>query len=161
MRWLKAYNEQHTSSGRNVGFYGLDLYSLSSSINARLVTNAERYYRTMYYAESNSWNQRDQHMFETLQSVLAFRGPQAKAVIWEHNSHIGDARATEMSARGEFNIGQLARQQYGNDAYLIGFGTDHGTVAAASERGRPHGDQTGTTVAYRQLPTRLPRSAYR
>lgn len=103
--------------------------------NARLIANAERYYRTMYYAENNSWNQRDQHMFETLQSVLAFRGPESKAIIWEHNSHIGDARATQMSARGEFNIGQLARQEYGDRAYLIGFGTDHGTVAAASEWG--------------------------
>ena len=103
--------------------------------NARLVANAERYYRTMYYAENNSWNQRDQHMFDTLQSVLAHRGPEAKAVIWEHNSHIGDARATQMSARGEFNIGQLVRQHYADAAYLIGFGTDHGTVAAASEWG--------------------------
>jgi protein-L-isoaspartate(D-aspartate) O-methyltransferase len=91
----------------------------------------------MYYAANNSWNQRDQHMFETLQAVLAFRGAESKAVIWEHNSHIGDARATEMSARGEFNIGQLARQAYGDAAYLIGFGTDHGTVAAASEWGGP------------------------
>ena len=105
--------------------------------NARLVANAERYYRTMYYAENNSWNQRDQHMFETLQSVLKFRGPTSKAVIWEHNSHVGDARATQMSARGEFNIGQLVRQAYGDNAYLIGFGTDHGTVAAASEWGGP------------------------
>ena len=105
--------------------------------NARLVANAERYYRTMYYAENNSWNQRDQHMFDTLQSVLANRGPEAKAVIWEHNSHIGDARATQMSARGEFNIGQLVRQHYADAAYLIGFGTDHGTVAAASEWGGP------------------------
>ena len=105
--------------------------------NARVVSNAERYYRTMYFAENNSWNQRDQHMFETLQSVLNFRGPDAKAVIWEHNSHIGDARATEMSARGELNVGQLVRQEYGNAAYLIGFGTDHGTVAAASEWGGP------------------------
>jgi protein-L-isoaspartate(D-aspartate) O-methyltransferase len=76
-------------------------------------------------------------MFETLQAVLAFRGPESKAVVWEHNSHIGDARATEMSARGEFNIGQLVRQEYGDAAYLIGFGTDHGTVAAASEWGGP------------------------
>jgi len=105
--------------------------------NARLVANAERYYRTMYYAENNSWNQRDQHMFETLKSVLKFRGPTSKAVIWEHNSHIGDARATQMSARGEFNIGQLVRQEYDDDTYLIGFGTDHGTVAAASEWGGP------------------------
>ena len=105
--------------------------------NARLVANAERYYRTMYYAENNSWNQRDQHMFETLQAVLKFRGENSKAIIWEHNSHIGDARATQMSARGEFNIGQLARQEYGDAAFLIGFGTDHGTVAAASEWGGP------------------------
>jgi protein-L-isoaspartate(D-aspartate) O-methyltransferase len=76
-------------------------------------------------------------MFETLQSVLAFRGPKSKIVVWEHNSHIGDARATEMSARGEFNIGQLVRQKYGVLAYNIGFGTDHGTVAAASEWGGP------------------------
>jgi len=105
--------------------------------NARLVANAERYYRTMYYAENNSWNQRDQHMYETLQSVLEFRGPASKAVVWEHNSHVGDARATQMSARGELNIGQLVRQEYGDSAYLIGFGTDHGTVAAASEWGGP------------------------
>ena len=105
--------------------------------NARLVANAERYYRTMYYAEQNSWNQRDQHMFDSLESVLAFRGADAKAVVWAHNSHVGDARATQMSARGEFNIGQLVRQKYGDAAYLIGFGTDHGTVAAASEWGGP------------------------
>ena len=213
--WLKAHNEKISSAEEQTGFYGLDLYSMFSSMevvlnyleevdpetaevarlrygcmmpwandpamyaqvtitrqyrecekdvldtlqnlmkkrvdycradgerffnaeqNARLVANAERYYRTMYYAENNSWNQRDQHMFETLQSVLKFRGPTSKAVIWEHNSHVGDARATQMSARGEFNIGQLARQEYGDNAYLIGFGTDHGTVAAASEWGGP------------------------
>lgn len=105
--------------------------------NAQLIANAERYYRTMYYAEQNSWNQRDQHMFDTLESVLAFRGTDTKAIIWAHNSHIGDARATQMSARGELNIGQLVRQKYGAAAYLIGFGTDHGTVAAASEWGGP------------------------
>jgi len=214
-RWLKAHNDTVAKDENKVGFYGLDLYSLGTSIdvvlsylesidpetaqvarmrygcltpwvsdpglyaqvtmtkhyreceaevvatlqdllgkrleyskadgkrffeveqNARLVANAERYYRTMYYAENNSWNQRDKHMFETLQSVLEFRGPQSKIVVWEHNSHIGDARATEMSARGEFNIGQLVRQKYGDEAYLIGFGTDHGTVAAASEWGGP------------------------
>jgi len=215
INWLKAHNATVKDPDQQVGFYGLDLYSLYTSIevvlhyldkvdpetaevarlrygclmpwasdpsmysrltltkqyrecekevlatlkdlhnkrmeysradgerffdaeqNARVVSNAERYYRTMYFAENNSWNQRDQHMFETLQSVLAFRGPDAKAVIWEHNSHIGDARATEMSARGELNVGQLVRQEYGDAAYLIGFGTDHGTVAAASEWGGP------------------------
>jgi protein-L-isoaspartate(D-aspartate) O-methyltransferase len=215
IHWLKSHNEKIDSPEKKTGFYGLDLYSMYSSMevvlnylekvdpetaevarlrygclmpwasdpamyaqvtitrqyreceeevldtlrnllkkrmdyssadgerffnaeqNARLVANAERYYRTMYYAENNSWNQRDQHMFETLQSVLKFRGPTSKAVIWEHNSHVGDARATQMSARSEFNIGQLVRQEYDDNAYLIGFGTDHGTVAAASEWGGP------------------------
>lgn len=213
--WLKAHNDKTASTVDKVGFYGLDLYSLFSSIemvldylekvdpqtaevarvrygclmpwaddpsmysravitrqykecevevlrmlqdlldkrleysladgekffnaqqNAKLVANAERYYRTMYYAENNSWNQRDEHMFETLQSILKFRGSQAKAVVWEHNSHIGDARATQMGARGELNVGQLAREAYGDKVYNIGFGTDHGTVAAASEWGGP------------------------
>lgn len=105
--------------------------------NAKLIVNAERYYRTLYCAENNSWNQRDQHMFEALQAVLEFRGSKSKAVVWAHNSHIGDARATQMGARGELNIGQLARQEYGDKAYNIGFGTDHGTVAAASDWGEP------------------------
>jgi len=213
--WLKSHNDSVSGPAKQVGFYGLDLYSLGASIevvldylesvdpetaevarlrygclapwtddpalygrvlitrqyksceegilamlkdllkkrlqytcadgeryfnaeqNAQLVANAERYYRTMYYAEQNSWNQRDQHMFNTLESVLAFRGQDAKAVVWAHNSHVGDARATQMSARGELNIGQLVRQKYGDGAYLIGFGTDHGTVAAASEWGGP------------------------
>lgn len=214
-RWLKNHNSQLNIAEKRVGFYGLDIYSLATSIeavlnyldsidpktaqvartrygcltpwasdpalysqinmtkqyqncekevvetlqdllrkrlnyakadgdkffdaqqNARLVANAERYYRTMYYSENNSWNQRDQHMFETLQSVLAYNGEGSKAVVWEHNSHIGDARATEMGARGELNIGQLAREHYGDKAYLIGFGTDHGTVAAASHWDEP------------------------
>lgn len=105
--------------------------------NAYLIRNTERYYRSMYYAENNSWNQRDSHMFETLKSVLVHNGPDSKAVIWGHNSHIGDARATEMSTRGEFNLGQLVREEYGDGAYLIAFGTDHGTVAAASSWGGP------------------------
>lgn len=100
--------------------------------NARLVANAERYYRAMYYRSHESWNLRDAHMFETLQAILAFHGEDAKAVVWEHNSHLGDARATEMTARGELNVGQLCRQHYGDAAYLIGAGTDHGTVAAAA-----------------------------
>ena len=101
--------------------------------NARLIANAERYYRIMYYGSRASWNLRDSHMFETLQTLLAHHGPQAKAIVWAHNSHIGNAAATEMSARGEFNIGQLARKKFGDDCYAIGFGTDHGTVAAASD----------------------------
>jgi protein-L-isoaspartate(D-aspartate) O-methyltransferase len=101
--------------------------------NARLVANAERYYRIMYYGSAESWNLRDRHMFETLESLLAFQGTSARAVVWEHNSHVGDAAATEMSARGELNVGQLCREHHGNGAFLVGFGTDRGTVAAASD----------------------------
>ncbi len=100
--------------------------------NARLVADAESYYRIMYYGHHESWNLRDTHMFQTLQSLLHFGGPDTKAVVWEHNSHVGDARATEMSARGELNVGELCRREFGDAMYSIGFGTDHGTVAAAS-----------------------------
>jgi protein-L-isoaspartate(D-aspartate) O-methyltransferase len=101
--------------------------------NARIVTAAEQYYRVMYYGDAVSWNLRDQHMFDTLERLLAHRGPDSKAVVWAHNSHIGDAEFTEMGqVRGEHNIGQLARARFGGAAALIGFGTDRGTVAAAS-----------------------------
>ena len=101
--------------------------------NARLVVDAEHYYRTMYYGSRASWNLRDTHMFETLRTLLAFHGPETKAIVWAHNSHIGDASATEMSARGEYNIGQLCREEFGASSYSIGFGTNKGTVAAASD----------------------------
>ena len=103
-------------------------------MNARLVTSAERYYRIMYYGGAESWNLRDSHMAETLEYLLEQRGPDAKALVWAHNSHIGDARATEMGqARGEHNIGQLAREKWGEDVALVGFGTHEGTVTAASD----------------------------
>ncbi|HEU5304206.1 MAG TPA: erythromycin esterase family protein [Gemmatimonadales bacterium] len=105
--------------------------------NARLIANAEQYYRIMYYGSVDSWNLRDQHMFDTLVALLAYRGPEARAVVWEHNSHIGDAAATEMGARGEHNVGRLCRRDFGDQAYSIGFGTDHGTVAAASNWDEP------------------------
>ena len=101
--------------------------------NARLVTNAERYYRIMYYGSRASWNLRDEHMFTTLKNLLAFYGTDSKAIVWAHNSHVGDAAATEMASRGEHNIGHLCRQEFGGSAYLIGFGTNSGTVAAASD----------------------------
>lgn len=102
--------------------------------NARLIAFAERYYRTMYYGGPQSWNLRDTHMFETLERILDARGPNAKAVVWAHNSHIGDARYTEMGiSREEVNIGQLCRQRFGDAAALIGFGTHAGTVAAATD----------------------------
>jgi len=105
--------------------------------NARLVANAERYYRTMYYGSRASWNLRDDHMFRTLKTLLAHHGQHSKGIVWAHNSHIGDARATEMSARAEHNIGEFCRKEFGQKCYAIGFGTDHGTVAAASEWGGP------------------------
>ncbi|MEX2286403.1 MAG: protein-L-isoaspartate(D-aspartate) O-methyltransferase [Planctomycetaceae bacterium] len=105
--------------------------------NARLVADAERYYRVMYYGSNESWNLRDQHMFDTLDLLLGFHGASAKAVVWEHNSHLGDAAATEMGAGGQTNVGQLCRTRYGSSAYLIGQGTDHGTVAAAANWDEP------------------------
>jgi protein-L-isoaspartate(D-aspartate) O-methyltransferase len=106
---------------------------LDAEQNARVAANAERYYRAMYVGGAESWNLRDTHMFETLEAVLAFHEPDAKAVVWAHNSHLGDASATAMARRGEINLGQLVRERFAEDAYLIGFGTDHGTVAAATE----------------------------
>lgn len=100
--------------------------------NAALVEHAERYYRTMYYGSRASWNLRDSHMFETLKHLLHAGGDEARAVVWAHNSHVGDARHTEMSARGEHNIGQLCRQEWGDAVRNIGMGTNSGTVAAAS-----------------------------
>ena len=101
--------------------------------NARLVANAERYYRTLYYGSQSSWNLRDNYMFETLQTLLEHYTPDNKAVVWAHNSHVGEAEATEMSSRGDLNIGHLCRKSFGDDVYSIGFGSDHGTVAAASD----------------------------
>jgi protein-L-isoaspartate(D-aspartate) O-methyltransferase len=104
---------------------------------AYVVKNAERYYRVMYYGASDSWNLRDEHMFDTLEAVRGYRGENTKAVVWAHNSHVGNAAATEMGLRDEINIGHLARRRHGLGAYLIGFGTDHGTVAAASNWDEP------------------------
>ncbi len=109
-----------------------DDHAFDAVQNARLVANAESYYRIMYYGSAASWNLRDRHMFGTLEALLEHGGPDSRAVVWAHNSHIGDARATEMSARGELNLGELCRQRFGDAVYSIGFGTDHGTVAAAS-----------------------------
>lgn len=102
--------------------------------NARIVKEAEKYYRIMYYGDANSWNLRDSHMADTLDRLLEHRGPDAKAIVWAHNSHIGDASQTEMGwIRGEHNIGQLVREKYGDDCALIGFSTHEGEVAAADD----------------------------
>jgi erythromycin esterase-like protein len=220
--WLREHNDGVTGYGRQVGFYGLDLYSLNHSIhavlqyldkvdpeaarraryryscfedfgedaqaygyaagfgltqscerevleqlvelqriasdyaridgrvaedehffaeqNARLIKNAEQYYRTMFGGRISSWNLRDRHMFSTLEALdahLSRVGQPAKIVVWEHNSHLGDARATEMRTRGELNVGQLARERFGRDAVLVGFTTYGGTVTAANDWDAP------------------------
>ncbi|MGJ3254140.1 MAG: erythromycin esterase family protein [Elainellaceae cyanobacterium] len=220
--WLRGYNDSLSESDRNVGFYGLDLYSLYNSIeavldyleqidpeaaqraryryscfehfgedsqsygyaasfnlsqsckdavinqlldlqrhvadyakrdgrvpedeyfyaeqNARLVKNAEEYYRSMFRGRVLSWNLRDRHMAETLDHLVAHLSRDStppKVVLWAHNSHLGDARATDMGSQGELNVGQLVRDRYQNDAVLVGFSTYTGTVAAASNWDAP------------------------
>jgi len=105
--------------------------------NARLVAHAEQYYRVMYQGGHHSWNLRDRHMFETLRVLLAWHGEASRAVVWAHNSHVGDAEATEMGAQGQETIGGLCRNWLREQAFLVGFGTDRGTVAAASDWGGP------------------------
>lgn len=115
---------------------GQDGAFLDAAQNARLVAAAERYYRAMYYGTAESWNLRDTHMYETLAHLLEAHGPTARAVVWAHNSHIGDAAATEMGqSRGELNIGQLCREHLGEAAALVGMDTHTGTVAAAHDWG--------------------------
>jgi erythromycin esterase-like protein len=111
---------------------------LDAQANARLVKNAEAYYRVMYYGSAESWNLRDTHMFEALNMILDAKGPGAKAIVWAHNSHIGNAAFTEMGQhREELNIGQLTKEKFGHEARLIGFGTHTGTVAAADDWDEP------------------------
>jgi erythromycin esterase-like protein/predicted phosphoribosyltransferase len=220
--WLKEHNEALPADAPKVGFYGLDLYSLHTSIravlgyldkvdpdgaarararyacfdhfgddpqvygyavtqglyepcenevvgqlvdmqrraaelaqrdgrvgedefffaeqNARLARNAEAYYRAMFYGRIPSWNLRDRHMAETLEALakhLQRRDGRAKVVVWAHNSHLGDARATAMVTEGELNLGQLARERYGRESVLLGFTTHAGTVTAATNWDEP------------------------
>jgi erythromycin esterase-like protein len=129
--------------GRTAAGSGSDLVEeewFQAVQNARVVKNAEQYYRTMYRGNIESWNLRDRHMAETAEELLHHldrRVGRSKLVIWEHNSHLGDARATELGQRGELNVGQLMRERHGNDAYALGFTTHEGTVTAASDWGGP------------------------
>jgi len=125
---LTAISQKHREYAAHDGERFLDVMQ-----NARVVANAERYYRVMYYGSRASWNLRDTYMFETLQTLIEHHHPDNKAVVWAHNSHVGDAVATEMSARGEINIGHLCRRNFGDSVYNIGFGTNNGKVAAASD----------------------------
>ena len=113
----------------------------SAEQNARLVRNAEKYYRSMFRGRVSSWNLRDSHMADTLDDLLEHlterHGEPAKVVVWAHNSHLGDARATQMGSAGEHNLGQLARERHEGDVFLIGQTTHHGTVTAASDWDAP------------------------
>ena len=106
--------------------------------NALVAQNAERYYRTMVRGGPTSWNVRDAHMVETLERLMKHHGPDAKAIVWEHNTHVGDARFTDMARAGMFNVGQLVRQTNdAEDVVIVGFGTHRGTVVAGDEWGAP------------------------
>jgi erythromycin esterase-like protein len=112
----------------------------SAEQNARVVRNAEQYYRSMFRGRASSWNLRDTHMMETLNELVAHLekdGEPAKVAVWAHNSHLGDARATAMARGGELNLGQLVREQYGDEAFLLGFTTSEGSVTAADEWDAP------------------------
>jgi len=124
---------------RRDGLIAEDEYFFAEQ-NARLVRNAEMYYRAMFAGQVESWNLRDTHMMETLEALMAWttrRSGYVRAVIWAHNSHLGDARATQMGAGGELNLGQLARERQGDRVFLIGFTTHTGTVTAAREWDQP------------------------
>lgn len=136
---LVELHERATELARRDGRVAADEFFIAEQ-NARLVKNAERYYRTMYRSDISSWNLRDLHMMETLVALddhLTDNGKRPKIVVWEHNSHLGDASATEMGTRGEWNVGQLTRQRYATEAVSIGFTTYNGTVTAASDWGGP------------------------
>jgi len=124
-------NKAHFLDGdREAGF--------NTEQNALIAVNAEKYYTAMMSFDNESWNVRDRHMMETLDRLLKFHGEGAKGIVWEHNTHIGDARATDMKRAGMVNIGQLAREEYGiNKVYLVGFGSYQGTVIAGDEWGAP------------------------
>jgi erythromycin esterase-like protein len=206
IRWLREWNDGHA---QQVGFYGLDLYSLHTSMaeviryldeidpeaairarrryacfdqfgldpqvyayetalagqeaceqqavdqlvelrevkidgddrfyaeqNARLVVNAEEYYRSMFRSGVESWNLRDRHMVDTLERLVEHLGD-ARATVWAHNSHVGDARATQLGEAGEFNVGQLVRELHPDTTHIVGFSTYTGTVTASSDWGGP------------------------
>jgi erythromycin esterase-like protein len=126
----RAYEYMHRD-----GYIAEDDF-FSAEQNARLVRNAEEYYRSMFRGRVSSWNIRDRHMAGTLHALAAWlerRYGRSRIVVWEHNSHLGDARATEMSRRGEFNVGQLIRERYPGQTFLIGFTTYTGMVTAAND----------------------------
>lgn len=111
--------------------------ALSAEMNAMAVQGGESYYRTMIRHDAESWNVRDRHMVQAIEKLAEFHGPDARAIVWAHNTHIGDARYTDMAADGMVNVGQLLREKYGKDVYAVGYGTYQGTVVAGRSWGAP------------------------
>jgi Erythromycin esterase homolog len=110
---------------------------LNAELNALAVRGAEKYYRTMIRHDAESWNVRDRHMVDVLEKLMEFHGEDSRAIVWEHNTHIGDARATDMVDEGMVNVGQLLRERHGKEVYAVGFGTYEGTVIAGRSWGAP------------------------
>jgi erythromycin esterase len=132
-RLWKAVQKQNKSAGANQ-----TEEQFVAEQNALVALNGERYYSAMVSSNTESWNVRDRHMTETLKRLLDFHGPDSKAIIWEHNTHVGDARYTDMASSGEVNVGQLVRKEYGEDnVFIVGFGSYKGTVIAAGGWGAP------------------------
>lgn len=133
---LVAMQQQRLNYMRSNGFAAEEEFFCAEQ-NAKVVISAEEYYRSMFSSRVSSWNLRDSHMLETLEAlaehITTQQSTPAKIVVWAHNSHLGDARATEMGQRGEWNLGQLVRERHGRDCVNIGFSTYEGTVTAASE----------------------------
>jgi erythromycin esterase-like protein len=139
VRQLLELRQRAADYARRDGRRAADAF-FSAEQNARLVRNAEVYYRSMFRGRQSSWNLRDRHMAETLDTLmghLASTGVAPKIVVWAHNSHLGDARATEMGGFGELNVGQLVRERFDHDAVLIGQTTHAGVVTAASDWDAP------------------------
>ncbi|HYZ84596.1 MAG TPA: erythromycin esterase family protein [Bryobacteraceae bacterium] len=137
---LKELQRRASEYAQRDGLIAADRFFYAEQ-NARLVKNAEEYYRAMFRGRTSSWNLRDKHMTDTLDALaehLDREVGRSKIVVWAHNSHLGDARATERTDRSEWNVGQLVRERHGTDAVLIGFTTYTGTVTAASDWGKPY-----------------------
>jgi erythromycin esterase-like protein len=133
---LRAFASEYSSRD---GLPAADDF-FSAEQNARLILNAESYYRAMYRGRASSWNMRDRHMMDTLNAIEAHlerTGRTPKMIVWAHNSHLGDARFTDMRRRGELNLGQLARERHGDDVFIVGFTTNSGTVTAAHDWDEP------------------------
>jgi erythromycin esterase-like protein len=130
LRELRSRAPDYRDDGREAYF--------NAEQNALVARNAELYYRTMVRGGPSSWNVRDTHMVETLERLMTLHDPHAKAIVWEHNTHIGDARYTDMATHGMVNVGQLVRDRHDDEGVLlVGFGTHRGTVIAAEEWGAP------------------------